>query len=242
MGGIYKFTNIYNGKIYIGQTTNFKRRQLQHLHNHKNPNDSGFNTKFYRALRKYGFDNFKFEIVEEIAYCEEILEHREVYWIDFYKSYENGYNSTRGANVTESFENHPNAKLSNEQVLEIKETLRLTKKSQYDLADSYGVSQAIISNINSGKKWMGLGDYSYPIRKDKKPKGECSPFSVLTAEMVMDMRNRYVSETARQIHSDYSDICSLVTIERALAGLTHSELPIYKKRLKKWIGKETCID
>ena len=62
--GIYKITNLINNKIYIGSTCNFKDRKSKH----KNKKT---NTMISRAISKYGWDNFLFEIIE---YCEkEIL-------------------------------------------------------------------------------------------------------------------------------------------------------------------------
>lgn len=53
-------------------------------------------TKFYNALRKYGYKNFTFEVIEECSNDPAILDERERYWIEFYDSYKNGYNSTLG--------------------------------------------------------------------------------------------------------------------------------------------------
>ena len=54
---IYQITNLINGKIYIGQTNNIQKRWA----NHRCSNDP--NMVIARALRKYGVDNFKFEIL-----------------------------------------------------------------------------------------------------------------------------------------------------------------------------------
>ena len=90
MGYIYKITNNINRKIYIGKTTRtIKERWKEHL---KKINYE--KNKFYNALNKYGIDNF---IIEEIEECDDdILNEQEIYWINFYNSYENGYNSTGG--------------------------------------------------------------------------------------------------------------------------------------------------
>lgn len=45
-------------------------------------------------MNKYGCDNFHIELVEECPI--ESLSEREIYWIDFYNSYKNGYNATLG--------------------------------------------------------------------------------------------------------------------------------------------------
>lgn len=51
-----------------------------------------------RAIHKYGKDNF---IIEQIEQCnQEDLNDREKYWINFYDSYRNGYNSTLGGQDT----------------------------------------------------------------------------------------------------------------------------------------------
>lgn len=54
---IYQITNLINGKIYIGQTNNIQKRWA----NHRCNNDP--NMVIARALRKYGVDNFKFEVL-----------------------------------------------------------------------------------------------------------------------------------------------------------------------------------
>ena len=234
--GIYKFVNKINGKIYIGQSQNLDSRFRQHFNNHTNPNLKDYNTKFYRALRKYGFDNFDYEIIEECN-LEEINE-REQYWVDFYNSFYNGYNSNKGGEkVTERGELHPCAILTNREVMEIKDLLKNTNFTQYELANLYSIGQGDISNINTGKHWSSVGEYEFPIRKQKKRYGEKSSRAILSDDTVKEIRMRYVNETAAQIHKDFSDICSLKTIEKALNGITYSHLPVYSKKKKQWIKK-----
>ena len=93
MGFIYKITNKVNDKVYIGQTKRtIKIRWKEHL-----KNASVFdlrNLPLYKAMNKYGKENFS---VEEIEECEDSqLDEREIYWISFYDSYYNGYNGTEG--------------------------------------------------------------------------------------------------------------------------------------------------
>lgn len=63
---IYKITNLINNKIYIGQTNDFRMRQYQYksaaLNDHTN-------MVIVRAMKKYGYENFKFEA---IATCKNL--------------------------------------------------------------------------------------------------------------------------------------------------------------------------
>ena len=129
------------------------------------------------------------------------------------------------------------AKLTNQDVLEIKDLLKNSTINQYDIAKQYNVTQSEISNINEGKKWTTVGIYDYPIRKQGILRtGANNPKSVFTEEQVNEIRQRYVNESGRQIYQDYQSLCSYTTFERVLIGKTYTNLPIYKKKEKKWIN------
>lgn len=92
MGVIYKITNMINQKCYIGYTTtSFQVR----MRKHKN-DDVKCDIVLGRAISKYGWDNFKCEIIKESENKEELLE-LEKYYIKFFNSkIPNGYNMTDG--------------------------------------------------------------------------------------------------------------------------------------------------
>lgn len=97
MGYIYKITNTINNKVYVGQTIkSLQKRFTQHKNNSNKPYFSQI--VLYKAFNKYGIENFVFEKIEEVP--NEILDDREKYWIDYYDSYFNGYNSTLGGRAT----------------------------------------------------------------------------------------------------------------------------------------------
>ena len=61
-GNIYKITNLINNKIYIGQTINpISQRWSAHKSHAKN----GSTHKLGRAIRKYGEENFKIELISQ---------------------------------------------------------------------------------------------------------------------------------------------------------------------------------
>lgn len=85
--GIYKITNLVNGKVYIGQSINIERRWEKH----KTSNDD---FAIHQAIKKYGLSNFTCEIIEECNQDE--LNEKEIYWINQYDSIKNGYNMIPG--------------------------------------------------------------------------------------------------------------------------------------------------
>jgi len=92
-GIIYKATNKINGKIYIGQTVQpLNKRIIEHLCHALLKKDNSY---FHNAIRKYGKENFIWEIVAECNLLEE-LNRAEVKTIEKYNTFENGYNLTRG--------------------------------------------------------------------------------------------------------------------------------------------------
>jgi len=78
MIGIYKITNRINNKSYIGQSVNIRRRWAEHRLLHR---DESLSLK--RALRKYGIENFTFEVLEEC--CVHDLNDKEIYYINLIK-------------------------------------------------------------------------------------------------------------------------------------------------------------
>ena len=92
-GFIYKITNKVNGKSYIGQTIqNIKERFYQHCAT--KCSQAILNMVIHKAINKYGKSNFTIEVIEEVESTN--LNDRERYWIRYYDSYNNGYNSTEG--------------------------------------------------------------------------------------------------------------------------------------------------
>lgn len=93
-GIIYKYTNTINNKVYIGKTINENHRKIQHK-------TSKYKDHFHNAIRKYGFDNFKYNVLFRFksnnkSNVDCVLNILEKYFIKKYDSYNNGYNSTLG--------------------------------------------------------------------------------------------------------------------------------------------------
>ena len=98
-GCIYCITNTVNGKQYIGQTRKeyVSARWSEHKYNTKNNKE---NMKLYDAMRKYGVENFIFEVIEFDVPIEKLWD-KEIYYIDKLKTlFPNGYNFAKGGGGT----------------------------------------------------------------------------------------------------------------------------------------------
>lgn len=90
--GVYKITNIVNGKFYIGSSKDIKTRWYQH----KKKLNSGTHGNYHlqNAWILYGSDNFVFEILEECS--AEMQFEREQYYLNTLSPFDdNGYNLVR---------------------------------------------------------------------------------------------------------------------------------------------------
>ena len=103
--GIYKITNTINGKIYIGQSIHLKNRMSAHR-----SINSESNIGLKRAYKKYGIENFIFEIIKETY----DLDYWEKFFIYWYKA-DNpkyGYNILKGGDTCPSKNEKSRKKMS----------------------------------------------------------------------------------------------------------------------------------
>lgn len=158
MVGIYKITNLINRKIYIGKSGNIESRWKDHKRHSFDSKYDSYNCYIHCAIRKYGIDNFKFEVIEECKIEE--LDEKEKYWIKYYGTYPisngRGYNVFPGGK-SKSF------KLSSKDVENIKHDLEFSTEPIKYIAPKYNVETTIIYMINSGKYYKD-DNREYPIR------------------------------------------------------------------------------
>lgn len=91
--GIYKVTNIKTGEIYIGKSVKTADRFSNHVKSAYGL-EGVAESQFQRALKKYGVDNFTWELLEEVS--KDNLSEAEKKWIEFYGTKEFGYNQRLG--------------------------------------------------------------------------------------------------------------------------------------------------
>ena len=89
---IYQIVNKINQKKYIGKTEKINPEDRWREHLKDAQRDYRKDRALYRAINKYGVNNFEFSILEETNFPNE----REQYYIQYYDTYHNGYNETLG--------------------------------------------------------------------------------------------------------------------------------------------------
>lgn len=233
MIGIYKITKKSNGKSYIGQSNDIDRR----IHEHQYKTDLAID----QAIHKYGVDAFTYETIEE---CElDKLDEREKYWIAQYNTYKGfGYNCNAGGGDSRG-ENNGRTKLTNEDVAYIRECYDLhhRRKEVYEQFKDK-ISFSAFASIWDGTTWKDIKQEVYTEENKEYYKhhvtdGGNSSNAILSDEEVILCRERYVTESAKEIYKDYQNKIGYQTFQQILWGRTYKHLPMYKKKTKEWINK-----
>jgi len=95
-GEIYKIINLINDCKYFGQTIKtLERRFKEHIDSSEK--DGGY--FLHKAIRKYGIDNFKIEVVCRCP--ESLLDKMETYYIAKYRTNISRYKDGNGYNLTD---------------------------------------------------------------------------------------------------------------------------------------------
>lgn len=155
MGYIYKIWNDVNDNLYIGQTVRtLGARWSQHKQSSKTENNH-----LYLAIRKYGVEKFHIEEIEEVQ--DDLLNERECYWIQYYNSYYDGYNSTLGGEgnkneiTLEQIENLWEKGLSIIEISEVLGTTRTVIRDRIYNSKLYSEEEARQRGVGRMKKAKG---------------------------------------------------------------------------------------
>lgn len=239
MKGIYKIENNINHKKYIGQSINLEERRKRHLSNINNPR---LQNQLYQAIRKYGIQNFSYEVlVEDDNLTQEELNNLEKYYINYYNSYREGYNMTTGGSVIP--EERGEKKLNQEEIDQIIELLVNSTTPLQDIGTQFQVSSGTISLINNGKTNWDYRGRSIPLRAIKSSyQGENNGNAKFSNKEVIEIRKLYVNKSLEEIYKLYKDRCSYSEMKKICYGVQFKNLPVYKKRQKVWLLNGTCTD
>lgn len=242
--GIYKIQNQVNGKVYVGQSVDIYRRWREERAASKMIQDSEYDSPKSRAFRKYGIENFTFEVIEECP--TNMLNLREQYWTEHYNSYAPyGYNVAIAGEQGFHF-----TKLTLETFSQLVNDLQNTRIPQQDLAAKYGISLDNVSKINVGARCK-MDKYEYPLRS-RSQKKRCP-----ICNKIIDRHSDYCVECAakRRQKVDRPDAINLakeiINSNFSEIGRQHGVsdntirkwckkygIPTKKEELKEWLLKE----
>lgn len=148
--GIYKITNKINNKSYIGQSVHIEIRWREHIRK---------GNLIHKAIKKYGVNNFTFEILEECKINE--LNEKEEYYIKKYNTIiPNGYNIEEFSNGFKTSYSFYDKDAFLKIVKEIKDSDLLFQ----EIAENNELSIRTIIRINQGETHY-IEDEDYPLRK-----------------------------------------------------------------------------
>lgn len=165
MGIIYKVTNKITGLIYIGKTKYSLCQRFCGIYNDFYGHyiaafKNNCRYKFHNALRKYGKENFNIEIIDS---TEDLIDlnKREIFWIGYYDSYNNGYNMTPGGDSWTEYNKSLKGK-------SLDERFGITKSTKI----KQKISNTLMGHKHSNetKIKIGLGNKGKNISEDSKKK------------------------------------------------------------------------
>jgi len=137
-GIIYLIENKINLHKYVGQTRQSLEKRWKH---HLTESKSKSQRPLYRALNKYGIENFELSVLEECAVDD--LNEREMYWINHFNTFKSsyGYNATSGGEGGEILQ-------------EVKDRISKTM-SELPRGEKWeqSMSVAMKEKIEKGEKW-----------------------------------------------------------------------------------------
>jgi group I intron endonuclease len=171
MIGIYKITNP-NGKIYIGQSVNIKERKLQYKYLSK----YSLGRKIYNSLKKYGWEQHIFEIIEECSL--EQLDEREIYWGGHFNVLENGLN----------------LKLGDGRGICSEETKRLMSKSAKNIMTEEHRNKLSIAKLGKSRTEEAKRALRVPKKSKENYKNTGKWVKSLTCVLQYDLEEKFIKE------------------------------------------------
>ena len=197
-------------------------------------------------MRKYNTTKDDFEIIESDISLQDLANEREIYWIAFYDSYHNGYNSTPGGQVGSHTigEKSHFAKLSKEDVINIRR-IRYTKK--YQRSEIWELYKEKISESAFGKVWnyetwkhilpeLNTEELKLFYRRLRKnARGDKNGKSKFTNEEVYKLRVLFYVDAIpfQELLKKYGKGVNRSALQKLLYGINYKEVAMPEKS-EKW--------
>ena len=202
---VYQITNLINNKLYIGITNDYKKRWS----NHKCCNSP--NMVICRAIKKYGIENFNFELLfqglslEEASKKEiELIKEKNTLVPNGYNVAKGGFNGKTGMQYFG--ESNSNARLTDEEAQYIKDHRDIPEYVLYE-EFSEKISYSAFKDIYLNKTYLNIIPHSeiYPFNLEFS--NQFTSNNKLTYGEVVELRKKYKNKIYwREAYKDYQDI------------------------------------
>lgn len=247
MYSVYKITNLINNKCYIGSSISVEKRWRQHINASNNPNNPKYNYPLYQDFRKFGLDNFIFEIIFDDFDSIYEMEEYEQQMIDEYNSLiPNGYNQTRMTHsnniLSENCQKHIQKISQKCAKVDINENILVVYASYHDAARQNGydgdyratsirrVCKGELSSFN-GDIYRDLDEYGQVISKQiKNHKGKKHIIGFKLDEPEKEIYFDSISEAAKQLNADRGSLSKCIRGVKKysnIKGYVFREIDIY---------------
>lgn len=196
--GIYKLNFKGTDKVYIGRSTNIENRYKQHISKY-----SIKSKKMEKAFQTYGTPSY--EILKE---CESTdLANNENYFISFYNSFYNGFNSLEFSEDICALKGaeHPHALYTKDTYINIFEYLVLTNLTYLDISILLDVSKNVVNSIASGNahKWLEA-EYPFEYNNLLKNNRNSAIFRDISYPTIIDpLGNKYTVTNTNEFATKY---------------------------------------
>lgn len=222
--GIYKITNKFTKLSYIGQSIDIIQRWKSHI---SYADNNTYDYPLYKSIHKYGIESFTFEIIELCN--KQDLNNREQYWINYYDTYNNGYNMTLLglAELNNTGESHHNHKLLIADIIDIR-TRYNSRERKYQVYKLYQdrIGKSGFNKIWQGLTWKDIMPEVY-TEENKKfhaaqngMKGQDNPRCKLSQEDINKIRlSRAQGYLAKEVYLQYKHLISKKYFNNIWAGI-----------------------
>ena len=219
MNTIYKITNDFNNKVYIGKTS----RPLEiRFHEHE-MNTSGCNSYIHNSIKEHGSSHYKIEAVEENI-PDDIVNERERYWIQYYNSYKEGYNLTPGGE----------GKTLPDDIIEKIKKLYQEGKTCREISEELNISHSTIYHRLTQYPWFDKKEnYQRSINHF------CKPIDQYDEQKQYIQSFNSINEASRQLEIDAKQLSAGVLNHYKVKGFYFCEKgqPLKIKSNKKIVGQ-----
>lgn len=224
MSNIYIIINDLNDKVYIGYTSQtIERRFYSHCWEALNKEDDS--SYLHKAIKKYGKEHFKVELLESFDEKEKDWRELEKYYISKYNSLvPNGYNILEGGDRPPIHygEDNVKTKLSEKDLDKLIIMLKETTTPMNKLAELFNISTSQINQINQGKN-RKKENIEYPIRKYQE-------FELRALEIIDLLKQGMSNKNIAELYKIQANTIASINTGHLYNYLYDGEYPIRKNR------------